>query len=123
MITEKEKKNRDELFRLMQENPDLPVVPMVDSDIVVDDGYNLWMGSWGDSHIEEYVLGKKYLHFREDDDWGEIEWALADGFVGYETFEGLSDEEAKSEYAALPWIRAIIVNIDLPEYGYLEVTK
>ena len=115
MITEKEKKNRDELFRLMQENPDLPVVPMVDSDIVVDDGCNLWMGSWGNSHIEEYVLGKEYLHFREDDDWGEIEWALADGSMDYETFEGLSDEEAKSEYAALPWIKAIIVNIDLPE--------
>ena len=53
MITEKEKKNRDELFRLMQENPDLPVVLMVDSDIVVNDGCNLWMGSWGNSHIEE----------------------------------------------------------------------
>lgn len=115
MITEKEKKNREELFRLMRENPDLPVVPMVDSEIVADNGYNFWKGSWGNSHIEEYVLGKEYLHFREDDDWGEIEWALADGFVGYETFEGLSDEEAKSEYAALPWIRAIIVNIDLPE--------
>ena len=115
MITEKEKKNRDELFRLMQENPDLPVVPMVDSDIVVNDGCNLWMGSWGNSHIEEYVLGKEYLHFREDNDWGEIEWALADGSMDYETFEGLSDEEAKSEYDALPWIKAIIVNINMPE--------
>lgn len=32
MITEIEKKNRDELFRLMKENPDLPVVPMVDDE-------------------------------------------------------------------------------------------
>lgn len=115
MITEKEKKNRDELFRLMQENPDLPVVPMVDSDIVADNYPNYWMGSWGNSHIKEYVLGKEYTHFREDDDWGNVEWTLSDGFVNYETFEGLSDEEVKSEYAALPWIRAIIVNIDLPE--------
>lgn len=37
MITEKERKNREELFRLMQENPDLPVVPMVDGEIVADD--------------------------------------------------------------------------------------
>lgn len=115
MITEKEKKNRDELFRLMQENPDLPVVPMVDSDIVANGGYNRWVGSWGRSYIDEYVEGEEYIHFREEDDWGEIEWALTDGFMDYETFEGLSDEEAKSEYAALPWIKAIIVNIDLPE--------
>lgn len=40
MITEREKKNRDELFRLMRENPDLPVVPMVDAEICGDDsGY------------------------------------------------------------------------------------
>lgn len=115
MITEKEKKNRDELFRLMQENPELPVVPMVDSDIVADDRYNLWMGSWGNSHIGEYVLGRDYTHFREDDDWGNVEWTLLDGFVNYGTFEGLTDEEVKSGYAALPWIKAIIVNIDLPE--------
>lgn len=31
MITEREKQNRDELFRLMRENPELPVVPMEDA--------------------------------------------------------------------------------------------
>ena len=30
MGTDKAKNNWEELFRLMQENPDLPVVPMVD---------------------------------------------------------------------------------------------
>lgn len=30
MIAEKERKNREELFKLMQKNPDLPVVPMVE---------------------------------------------------------------------------------------------
>lgn len=30
-----EKEYRDELFKLMQENPELPVVPMVDYEIVV----------------------------------------------------------------------------------------
>lgn len=115
MITEKEKKNRDELFRLMQENPELPVVPMVDSEIVADNDYNYWMGSWGNSRVEEYVLGNEHLHFREDDDWDDIERTLTDGFLSYDDFEIMPDEEAKSEYAALPWIKAIIVNIDLPE--------
>lgn len=38
-MTEKERKNHDDLFKLMQENPDLPVVPMVDADIVAGDDY------------------------------------------------------------------------------------
>lgn len=40
MISEKERENRKELFRLMQENPELPIVPMVDGEIPGDDsGY------------------------------------------------------------------------------------
>ena len=46
-MREEEKRNREELFRLMKEHPDLPVVPMVDSEIVADDCYTYWMGSWG----------------------------------------------------------------------------
>ena len=45
MITKKEKKNRDELFRLMQENPDLPVVPMIDGEACGDDEYARYVGS------------------------------------------------------------------------------
>lgn len=45
VITDKERKNREELaayrrrelFRLMRENPELPVVPMVDWEITGDD--------------------------------------------------------------------------------------
>ena len=29
-ISDTERQNRDKLFRLMQENPDLPVIPFVD---------------------------------------------------------------------------------------------
>lgn len=43
MVSEKEKENREKLFRLMRENPELPVVAMVDSEIVADDGYNRWL--------------------------------------------------------------------------------
>lgn len=36
MTSERERKNREELFRLMAENPDLPVAAMVDSEIVAE---------------------------------------------------------------------------------------
>ena len=38
----KEQEYREELFKLMQETPGLPIVPMVDSEIVCNDGYNRW---------------------------------------------------------------------------------
>lgn len=115
MITDRERKNREELFKLMQENPELPVVAMVDSEIVQDDGYSRWMGAWGSSSIEEYFIGEERIHFREEDDFGEVEETLTDGQVCYDDFEAMSDEEAVGAYNSLPWIKAIVVNIDLPE--------
>ena len=100
-MNEKERKNREELFRVMQENPDLPVIVMVDSEIVADDGYNRWLGAWGHCEIGEYFVGEERIHFRESDNFDEI--------------EAMSDEEAEGVYNSLPWIRAIIVNIDLPD--------
>lgn len=114
MITEREKHNREELFKLMQENPELPVVPMVDSEIVADDCYNRWLGAWGSSYVGEYIIGGERIYFREDDDIDEVERAITDGSVTYEEFEAMSDEEAKAVYNSLPWVKAIIVNIDLP---------
>lgn len=114
-MNEKERKNREELFRVMQENPDLPVIAMVDSEIVADDGYNRWLGAWGHCEIGEYFVGEERIHFRESDNFDEIEEALTDGQLCYDDFEAMSDEEAEGVYNSLPWIRAIIVNIDLPD--------
>lgn len=112
-MSEKEKQYREEFFKLLRENPDLPVVPMVDSDIVADDcGY--WLGSWGRSEIGEYLIGEERIFFREDDDPSELEKVLSDKF-GYDAIEEWSDEEWKKVYAELPWVKAIIVYINLPE--------
>lgn len=99
----------------MQENPELPVVAMVYSEVVQDDGYSRWMGAWGSSSIEEYFIGEEQIHFREEDDFDEVEETLTDGQMCYDDFEAMSDEEAVGAYNALPWIKAIVVNIDLPE--------
>jgi len=111
MITEKERKNRDELFKLMQENPELPVVPMVDGEIVVDDWCCRWKGSWGSSYIGEYVEGDERIYFRDDD---EIEDVLNHCIGGVDFYE-LPESEAERAYENLPWVKAIIVDIDLPD--------
>lgn len=107
--------NVDALLELIQENPGLPIVPMVDSEIVADDGYAYWRGAWGHCKIGEYLIGEEKVHFKEEGDFDEIEDALTDGAFNYEQYEAMSDDEAKGAYNSLPWIKAIIVYIDLPE--------
>lgn len=58
--------NTEKLLKLIKENPDLPIVPMVDSDVVSDDcGY--WLGSFGSARLGEYALFyERYFDDRED---------------------------------------------------------
>lgn len=113
MVTEKEKQSREELFKLMAENPDLPIVPMVDYEIIAED-CGRWLGAWGISYIGEYIMGEERVYFREDDDLYEVDKVL-DEILNKEVYEAIeTDTEAQAAYAELPWIKAIIVNIDLP---------
>lgn len=114
MISEKERKNREELFKLMQENPELPVVPMVDGEIPGDDS-GWWLGAWGSARIDEYLFtrNREWMVFKSDDDvFDVLERHLSD-----EEFEKLPETEAECRpyYDALPWIKAIIVDINLPD--------
>lgn len=113
MTSEKERKNREELFKLMEENPELPIVPMVDYEVVAEDS-GRWLGSWGSAYIGEYLIGEDEMYFREDDDMYEVEKVIEE-FLDDGVFAGMSDEEAKEAYNSLPWIKAIIVDVDLPE--------
>jgi hypothetical protein len=111
-MSEREKK--EELFKLMRENPELPVIPMVDGEIVADDGYCRWLGSWGSSYIGEYLRGQERVFFRDDDDPEEVSKVVEEN-LDSEAWGVMSDEEYLKEYAEMPWIKAIIVNIDLPD--------
>ena len=110
MSTETEKKNRDKLFHLMKENPDLPVVPMVDADICGDDsGY--WSGMWGKAAVDEYLICTmfNYIVFKSDDDIFDT----LEKYLTAEEFEKLpeSEEDCREFYDNLPWTKAIIVYI------------
>lgn len=113
-MTERERENREELFRLIKENPELPIVPMVDADIVGDDcGY--WLGVWGRAEVDEYFISERAerVFYKSDGDvFDVLERHLSD-----EEFEALpeSEEECRPYYDKLPWIKAIIVYINLPE--------
>lgn len=110
-MMEREKQYREELFKLMQNNPELPIIPMVDYEIIGED-YGRWAGAWGRSYIGEYIIGEEQVYFRDDDDPSEVERVLSEQY-GYDAYEVMSDGEADKAYAEMPWIKAIIVNIDV----------
>ena len=113
-ITEKEKHNRDELFNLMRENPELPVIPMVDGEIVAGDDFSYWMGSWGEARVDEVaidewdcegrILTKTYGEEELIEDIAEIKYDGSD-----EAYEK-AKEDAKSL-----WQKVIVVYIGLPD--------
>lgn len=106
--------NIESLLKLMKENQDLPVVPMVHQDVVADDNYHWWRGEWSHSEITEYYCGRDMIHFKDDDE----EDVLSDldsciygqDYYGRDIYE-LSDEQWKELYESVPWIKAIVVYI------------
>lgn len=118
---EKQTENLIELFNLIRKRPDLPIVAMVDSDIVADDGYCFWMGEWGRCEIDKYIAHESYgVIFYEQGrpDIVDIFEKFFDyGKCGID--EESPDEQAlplmKEKIDTLDWTEAIIVHIDLPE--------
>lgn len=110
------------LLKLMEENPGLPVLPMVHSEIVGDDGYAYWMGAWERSSKEEYILTNEGVRFRDDggNDLGEMMTTVSQYDPWWENSivdldEAEQDKLLKEKYDSLPWKKAIIVYIGLPK--------
>lgn len=70
-----------ELVRLITENPELPVVPMVDSDIVDDDCCGRYKGSFGKCSVGEYAVYRERIYFDKEDFKKPITIIIAMGFA------------------------------------------
>lgn len=118
---EKQAENLKELFELIKKRPDLPIVAMVDSEIVADDGYCYWMGSWGSCLIDKYIVHEDYgVIFYEEGkpDTVDIFEKYFD-YVECGIDEELPDEEAlplmREKVDSLDWQEVIIVYIQVPD--------
>lgn len=109
---EKQQNNVNELLKLIKENPELEIVPMVDSEIGGDD-YSYYMAGWGTAEIDEYHCSDERIYFKEQD-FEE----LVDKFIdnNYEEYNDLTDEEleklAEEKINNLEWVKAIVVHIN-----------
>lgn len=108
---EKQAENLKELFELIKKRPDLPIVAMVDSEIVADDGYCYWMGSWGSCLIDKYIIHEDYgVIFYEE---GKPD--TVDIFEKYFDYAECGIDEELPDEEALPLMRARVDSLDWKE--------
>lgn len=130
--------NTAKLLALIQNNPDLPVVCMVDCDIVCDgDDGGRWLASIGDCEVGEYVIYKE-RYYNDREEFKEVYYDYNDEILderfGYNPMMAYPDalkrykkedieannaaEEILDKYleevANKSFQRAILVCIDLP---------
>lgn len=102
--------NIKRLLALIEQNPDLPIVPMVDAEICGDD-YGTYMAGWGSARVDEYIIAKgdDLVLFKSDDDVMDV----LERVLSEDEFNALPDEdsECRPVYDALPWTKAIVVDI------------
>lgn len=118
---EKQTENLKELFELIKKCQDLPIVAMVDSEIVADDGCCYWMGSWGNCLIDKYIVHEDYgVIFYEEGKPDTVD--IFEKYFDYAECgidEELPDEEAlplmRAKVDSLDWQEAIIVYIQVPD--------
>jgi len=108
----------ESMFKLIKENPDLPIIPMVDSQIVVDEGFCSWMGSWGRSHIDEYYKSDERIYFKSEDEEELIQDTIDNFDEEDEDGNILTLDEiihlSENIVADYDWIKCIAIDINTP---------
>ena len=104
-------KHEQELRKLIIANPDLPVIFMVNSDVVIDDFYANWLASISRVEVGKYCCYKTRYY----DDRNDLE---EEYFVDHEDeLKHLENNEIDmiiKERTSSWWKRAIIVYVDVP---------
>ena len=108
--------NIKEILKLIDENPDLPVIPMVGQDIVAD-SFGEWTAEVGEAEIRKLCIYEDAVIFYDENTLktaGLLE-------LDYDTLgipESMSSGEANRRLKAfidsLDWLEAIIIHIETP---------
>lgn len=108
--------NIKEILKLIEEHPDLPVIPMVGQDIVAD-SFGEWTAEVGEAEVRKICIYEDAVIFYDENTLktaGLLE-------LDYDTLgipESMSSGEANRRLKAfidsLDWLEAIIVHIETP---------
>ena len=108
-----------EVAKILRENSNLPILCMVDGDLVADESCRRWAGCVGSVEVKEYVCvdPEDFCTYGQAIFWKEDQDELIDLMCDrvpddeYDEFH----KKAEEKVAKLDWIKAIVLYIDLPE--------
>ena len=105
--------NIKEILKLIEEHPDLPIIPMVGQDIVAD-CTGEWVAHFGKAEIKKMCIYGENVIFREEKNAIKTVEALElEGLTEGRTREE-SIEKLNGYLDELEWLEAIIVHIETP---------
>lgn len=117
----RENKNVKKLLKLATENPSLPIVSMVQYEVVADDSFSYWLGEIESVTVEELWVSDGRTWTRED---AEVECSsIVDEYAPDDVvakIESLPDgklrEQAAMEWIkGLPWMKCIVIFVGTPD--------
>ena len=110
---EQQQENIKNLLQLIKENPGIEIKPMIDSEVIADDCFSYWCGSWGKAKLDEYWVSDERIYFKEND-FEDLVQEFVDN--NYEDYTSLTDEElekvAKEKVNNYEWKKAILIYIE-----------
>lgn len=105
--------NIKEILKLIDEHPDLPVIPMVGQDIVAD-CTGEWVAHFGKAEVKKMcIYGEKVVFREEKNAIKTVEALELEGLTEGRTREE-SIEKLTGYLDELDWLEAIIVHIETP---------
>jgi hypothetical protein len=99
----------DNLLKLIKENPDLKIIPMVHYDCV-EDGGGYWSARWGEASVDEYYEDDGRIYFKNNDFEDVVNKFYEDGYGTYE--DDITEEEAEKLVNEVDWVKCIVVYIE-----------
>lgn len=116
-----QKENVQSLLDLIKENPELKILPMIDAEIVADDTYGWWAGSFGKAEIDHIWNNGERIYFKsgaeEDLIESEIENIESEAQILHESHPLWRpiEERAAERVEGYGWEKVIVVWIGLPQ--------
>lgn len=106
------KDNFEELMKLIQENPELPVVPMVEYEVCGGDECAWWEGKFGTAKIDEVFSRDEFIYIKSKDREKLIEEVLDETVISF--VPTTPEEHAEKIVNSYDWEKVILVYINTP---------
>lgn len=121
---ESQKSKVEKLIQLIQQNPDLRILPMVDGELGGSD-FAYYAGSFGHAEVDEVYYSDERIYFRsfdverlEEEAFNRLESYVQmyndDKQAASSTYYARIEEKARQEVNNLEWTKVIVVKIEMP---------